>query len=265
MKGCDYSFARPDIHAMRQAGIQFVMRYVTGRQKAITSLEFKALRAHGMAVGFVFEGDTGDYARGRAKGRANARAAQTVLHNGLGVPKAVCYFAVDTDIFKASQFAQVREYFNGIRDVIPNDRVGVYGDDEAYRFSGAKFYWRARGWRHPHSNVVPHIDQYLNGAKIGGAEVDLDKTVRTPAGLVGAPLPVPPPKPKPVPVPPKPKPTIPAADPKQPKPMPGWWWEWANWRRGGRKGPRPASVPRVIAPWAWVALVRYNLKHPIQK
>lgn len=216
MKGCDYSFARPPIPALRHAGIQFVMRYVTGRGKAITTVEFKALRHAGLAVGFVYEGDTGDYARGRAKGRANARASQAVLH-GLGVPKAVCYFAVDTDIWKPSQSAQVREYFNGIRDVIPNARVGVYGDDEAFKASGAHFYWRARGWRHPHSNIVPHIDQYLNGVKIGAAEVDLDKTVRTPAGLVGAPLPVPPPKPRPVPKPtPKPAPK-PAPKPRPPK------------------------------------------------
>ncbi len=222
MKGCDYSFARPSLPAMKAEGIQFVMRYVTGRDKAITAVEFKNLRAHGFSVGFVFEGDAGDYARGRARGRANARLAQGVIH-GLGVPKAVVYFAVDTDIYKPSQSAQVREYFNGIRDVIPNVRVGVYGDDEAYRASAAKYYWRARGWRHPTSNVVPHIDQYFNGATIGGAAVDLDKTVRTPAGLVGAPLPVPKPRPKPVPTPtpePVPKPVpkpLPKPAPKPPK------------------------------------------------
>jgi hypothetical protein len=49
--------------------------------------------------------------------------------------------------------------------------------------------------------------------------------------------------------------------PKPPSPMPGWWWDWADWRRSGRVGPRP-DTPYRIPLWAWGALVKYNRKHP---
>jgi len=61
---------------------------------------------------------------------------------------------------------------------------------------------------------------------------------------------------------PKPKPHKPDGGPK---PTPDWWWKWADWRRSGRKGPRPAEAPKVIPPWAWKRLIAFNAKHPIQK
>lgn len=50
-----------------------------------------------------------------------------------------------------------------------------------------------------------------------------------------------------------------------PKPTPAWWWRWADWRRRGRKGKRPAGAPKRIPRWAWRRLVEFNRKHPIRK
>jgi hypothetical protein len=36
-----------------------------------------------------------------------------------------------------------------------------------------------------------------------------------------------------------------------PTPIPSWFWEWAKWRLGGRKGARPAVAPATIPDWAW--------------
>ncbi len=36
-----------------------------------------------------------------------------------------------------------------------------------------------------------------------------------------------------------------------PVPLPQWFWAWAKWRINGSKGPRPATAPPVIPPWAW--------------
>jgi len=57
-------------------------------------------------------------------------------------------------------------------------------------------------------------------------------------------------------------PAPPKIFPKPPSPMPGWWWEWADWRRSGRVGPKPVDTPRVIPLWAWGSLIAYNKKHP---
>lgn len=39
-----------------------------------------------------------------------------------------------------------------------------------------------------------------------------------------------------------------------PKRIPDWYWPWAAWRLGGRKGKRPASAPKFIPAWAYVKL-----------
>lgn len=46
-----------------------------------------------------------------------------------------------------------------------------------------------------------------------------------------------------------------------PSPKPAWFWLWADWARKGRCKPRP-NVPRLIPPWAWLALRQFNAKYP---
>ena len=46
-----------------------------------------------------------------------------------------------------------------------------------------------------------------------------------------------------------------------PVPKPAWFWAWADWRLGGRQGPRPAGAPRMIPLWAWQALREWQRRH----
>lgn len=45
-----------------------------------------------------------------------------------------------------------------------------------------------------------------------------------------------------------------------PSPKPLWFWLWADWYLGGKKGPRP-DAPQTIPKWAWQALEEWQAQH----
>ena len=54
-----------------------------------------------------------------------------------------------------------------------------------------------------------------------------------------------------------PRPTLPG-----PSPKPDWFWWWSDWHRAGRVDLRPVEAPRLIPPWAWLALRKFNRLYP---
>jgi hypothetical protein len=54
IKGADYSFARPNLKKLYDLGFRFIGRYATGRGKALTRDELKAIHAAGLALGPLY-------------------------------------------------------------------------------------------------------------------------------------------------------------------------------------------------------------------
>src|SRR5437879_1703556 len=97
MAGLDYSAGRLTGRQIRDAGYDFVVRYVgtPGRTKNIAPDEYRDLVASGVAVALVYENVAEDALGGRVAGRGAALAARADADN-VGFPRdRPIYFAVD--------------------------------------------------------------------------------------------------------------------------------------------------------------------------
>jgi hypothetical protein len=122
---------------------------------------------------------------GYQTGREHAALAVMALTQ-LGAPWPVpVYFSVDWDMGPADE-ESVALYFQGIRDVIPLQYVGIYGGLHAVRWAQllgiARWFWQTYAWSHGVWADKLHIRQVRNGVQLAGGEVDLDQLVQVSVG-----------------------------------------------------------------------------------
>lgn len=174
-EGIDYVSLTPkDVKA---TGARFVMRYLShDAAKDIDVSEIHALRALGIAIGFVWETTATRALAGQAAGMDDANQARKRLQ-ALGVPLTVpCYFAVDFDAVPGS----IDAYFTGARHVL-GDRTGVYGSFRVVQHlhtRGIKWMWQTYAWSLSQVYPSAQLLQYANGARY-----DHDRTTTSVAGL----------------------------------------------------------------------------------
>jgi Domain of unknown function (DUF1906)/Putative peptidoglycan binding domain len=204
--GLDYSTARPSRAAMKTAGVGFVCRYIgsqvreAGRDaKWLSPTEAKSLHADGFDIVAVFETTAKRADGGRDAGLADAHTAIAELAY-CGLPAdTVVYFAVDWD---TTVGPLITAYFRAVGEVLGIKRVGAYG---SYRVIKALFDaklitygWQTYAWSDGQWDDRSHIEQYSNGEKVGGADVDFDRSMRPDFGQWPAkPAPAPAPQPEP--------------------------------------------------------------------
>lgn len=181
-KGIDYSGKWPSIASMRNAGLTFVVRYVsTGdRGKEITGEEVSFWRAAGVDICIVFETTAGRALAGFTAGAVDATTGRgDVVRVGGPSDGGVIYFAVDVDTTSDAQRAAVVDYLNGAASVIGWDNVGVYAEYEVIeyvlRHSPCRRFWQTYAWSHGAVHEKAALYQYSNGQHVGGVEVDLDE------------------------------------------------------------------------------------------
>lgn len=158
--GVDYPWSKPAPSALRDAGVTFALRYLSkDPSKNLTLTEANALAAAGIWSGVVWETTAGRALDGRAAGTADAREALRQA-TACGMPSSrPIYFAVDTD----TTWSQVQPYFQGIRDVLPAERIGVYGGIRI--IAGAAdsglvaWYWQTIAWSGGRWDPRAHIRQ----------------------------------------------------------------------------------------------------------
>ncbi len=168
----DYSFGRPDPHAIKSAGYVGVMRYLShDPAKNMTTAEAVALNSQGLRWGLVWE-STGQTVKGGAvAGTSDATAAhaqaQSLNYQG------PIYFAIDYDAPESDQPA-INAYFEAVAQFIGLARTGVYsGYWPLKRLFDAGLVvvgWQTVAWSG--SNKDPRISLYQNGAQALGADVN---------------------------------------------------------------------------------------------
>lgn len=187
-EGVDYSWARPGGAALAAAGKTFAVRYLwAGGGKGITSAELADLRAHGLAVAFVFESSAARALAGRAAGRADAATAHAQLV-AIGAPGTLpIYFGVDFDA-NAGQQPAIDEYLRGAGEVLGANRVGVYGSfgvvARARANGSAAWYWQTYAWSGGKVVDGIHLYQYRNGQNLNGS-VDFVRSYAADFGQLG--------------------------------------------------------------------------------
>lgn len=184
MFGIDYSSGRPSHAAMKGAGVGFVVRYIGSVNhgadrdpKFLSPAEAWSLHADGFDLCVVFETTAGRADGGRTAGLADARLAVAELaFCGLPVDLPV-YFAVDYD---ATVGPRISAYFGAINEVLGLERTGGYG---GYRVIEALFDkgliaygWQTYAWSDGRWDPRNHIEQYSNGQRVGGEDVDYDRS-----------------------------------------------------------------------------------------
>lgn len=201
MTACDFSFSRPSIASLHAAGISSVGRYVGPASWSKTITQAEALSYYSasprISIWLTFEDTATDYLGGRSAGQTNARLAVNNLP-AIFPARQLIYFAVDTEL---TQPSDALPYFQGINDVLPEARVGLYGEGALsdYLFDKGLItkFWESASSSFPGNatkNARAAIWQRI-GAPVPGT--DLDVTYGVNWGQFPAPTSGPPPPPPP--------------------------------------------------------------------
>lgn len=188
----------PHIPAIVKAGVKTVIRYVGHPASGadLTQSEAKALLAHGLGIGLVYEGSASWMLGGHAAGIEAANAAKSHIRALGGPDHPFVYFAADFDA-SAAQTDAVMQCLAGAAQVLGKNYVGVYGglrvvttalqDGRAYRA------WQTVAWSGGTWNPHAVLRQIL-GSPWGalGFSYDADEQLAANVGQWGyvAPKPV---------------------------------------------------------------------------
>lgn len=184
-EGVDFANQRPSGVALRRAGKDFVVRYLSPNtrnnpRKLLTAAEVDEYHGADLSICLVWETGT-DRARlgGHAGGVSDARAAAFAAAL-LGAPlDQAIYFAVDEDTTGPA----VDPYFQGVADAIGLARTGAYGGRKpiSWLFDHGRitYGWQTYAWSGGQWDPRAQARQYDNGASVPGAGsgYDLDRAV----------------------------------------------------------------------------------------
>lgn len=180
IRGLDYSTGPPKGAAIKAAGYEFVIRYVStpGHRKNISRTEYADMVRNNVAVAIVFERSAGRALQGRAAGRVDARTARDQA-SSVGFPAArPIYFAVDVDITTKEQFARVDEYLRGAAEIVGAGLVGVYGEydiiEHCRSTQTAAWTWQTMAWSLGAVSPNAHLIQQLGSVTIDGVICDVN-------------------------------------------------------------------------------------------
>lgn len=184
--GIDYAWSHPSVSAMRSAGVKFVCRYLShDASKDLSRGEADRLSEAGIWIVVVWETTANRALSGRAGGVADAQdAARQAAACGMPGDRPI-YFAVDWDA-SASQQATINAYLDGAASVIGRDRVGMYAGygpiKRAFDAGKITYGWQTYAWSAGRWDSRAHIQQYRNGVRVGGADCDYDRAMKSDYG-----------------------------------------------------------------------------------
>ncbi|MGH7743843.1 MAG: glycoside hydrolase domain-containing protein [Candidatus Dormibacteria bacterium] len=171
-RGIDFAAGRPGAVAIKAAGFDFVVRYLTpggaalpGKQ--LLGYEYADYLQNDISVCFMWETTADRALSGSVGGLADSVAATQYLKQ-LGVPDSrPVYYAVDFDAAPAQQ-PTIDRYFAAITNAIGAHRVGLYGDFYVLGRTVAAFREQTIAWSGGNfiysSNLFQTGEQvYING------------------------------------------------------------------------------------------------------
>jgi hypothetical protein len=178
--GVDVAWGAPSIAALKDAGVQFICRYLSfDPSKNLTAAEVRAYHGAGIEVVCIWEGTALEAEQGTAIAAADAQRA-IALARELGMPPGrPIYFAVDGE----ATLAEVRAYFAELSRVVPLNHyeVGAYGSvrlvRELFDAGLIRFGWQTYAWSLGQWEPRAQLRQYSNGHTIDGVGVDYDRSV----------------------------------------------------------------------------------------
>lgn len=204
--GIDFAWAHPDPAQIKNAGYEFVIRYLShDPTKDLTAAERDALWAQGLAILLVWESYAARALAGTQAGMDDARTAVAAAR-ALGYPDDVpLFFACDTN----ATADLARPYFAGAASVRPC--VGAYGGiavvDTLLADGTVRYGWQTCAWSNNRVSQTAHLYQRLTPTRPLAGSFDEDVLLHplplwtAPTAVVAPPAPIPAPTPQPSPAP----------------------------------------------------------------
>lgn len=181
--GLDYAAGRPGGAAIRAAGFDFVVRYLSedgpplpGKQ--LTPAEADDLRANGIGIVSNWETTATRMLDGYDAGIVDARAGLAqVLHCG-GRPDRPIYFAADFDSTPQDQPA-INAYLDGAATVLGAANVGIYGGfwsiSRALDAGAAAWSWQTDAWSGTNVETRRNLHQTVRQVVVNGVLCDVNE------------------------------------------------------------------------------------------
>ncbi|MBF6205461.1 DUF1906 domain-containing protein [Streptomyces gardneri] len=188
--GLDYAAGRPGGAAIRAAGFDFVVRYLSEGGpslpgKLLTAAEANDLRTHDVSIVSKWETTAARMLDGYGAGLVDARAGLAqVLRCGGRVDRPI-YFSADFDVSPHDQL-RVNAYLDGVATVLGRPNVGIYGGywavSRALDAGYATWAWQTDAWSGANVETRRAIHQTRRQATVGGVRCDVNKAETTDFG-----------------------------------------------------------------------------------
>lgn len=188
--GLDYAGGRPGGAAIRAAGFDFVVRYLTDGGpslpgKLLTPAEADDLRAHGISIVSNWETTATRMLDGYGAGIVDARNGLAQVLRCGGRRDRPIYFSVDFDSTPQDQVA-INAYLDGAATVLGRPNVGVYGGywsiSRALDAGCARWAWQTDAWSGGNVETRRNIHQTLRQQVVGGVVCDVNEAETTDFG-----------------------------------------------------------------------------------
>lgn len=181
--GLDYAGGRPGGAAIRAAGYDFVVRYLSDGGpslpgKLLTPAEANDLRRHGISIVSNWETTANRMLDGFDAGVVDARRAlNQVLACGGRLDRPI-YFSADFDATPAQQ-APIDAFLRGAATVIGAGNVGIYGGywpvSRALDNGTARWAWQTDAWSGSNVERRRQLRQRAQQIVVGGVVCDVNE------------------------------------------------------------------------------------------
>lgn len=178
--GLDY-ISGPPISAMKAAGVSFVSRYVCQVNNQTQFKIFSGQEALNNSQSGIAMVTNYEWYESRSTEGYNAGVNDAHLADGMARDRGMpadrpIYFSVDFD----ASVGQVSEYFRGVNDAIGVVRTGVYGSygicKDLKAQGRVQWCWQTYAWSGGQWFSGNNVEQYQNGVKLAGADVDYNRS-----------------------------------------------------------------------------------------
>ncbi|MFI9510406.1 glycoside hydrolase domain-containing protein [Nocardia sp. NPDC052566] len=188
--GLDYAAGRPGGAAIRAAGFDFVVRYLSDGGpslpgKLLTPAEADDLRAHDISIVSNWETTATRMLDGYGAGIVDARTGLAQVLRCGGRRDRPIYFSADFDTTPQDQ-AAVNAYLEGAGTVLGPANVGVYGGywsiSRALDAGCASWAWQTEAWSGDNLESRRNIHQTRRQVVVGGVLCDVNMAMTTDFG-----------------------------------------------------------------------------------
>lgn len=189
-RGVDFAAGRPGAAAIKAAGYDFVVRYLSDGGpslpgKLLLPEEFRDYLDHHVAVVFMWETTADRMLAGHQGGLDDAMAALHYLATVIKAPPPIrcVYFAADWDATPAQQ-AQIDAYLEAVASVLHPSAVGVYGGFWPLYRAGNEASWfeQSVAWSGNNRLTGEHLFQDGTTDTINGIECDVVQALQVDFG-----------------------------------------------------------------------------------